>query len=796
MKNLKILYIDTPFIGFHSGDKNRSKFLYEALLDSYKTDICLVEDKDYTKDIINEHQKNNSLFTIKRKKASFFSPNAVFNFDKESKKSFKKIIENGNYDICFFRFSSLAVLANVIEQLKIKIIVDVDMIFSQIAQVVWMQNKTFTNRYFLFESFKLKLFENSFFKKNYTFLYTNENEIDLIQKKYKIKDLTKHKVLPNVINKMEEKTNIDFHEKYILFYGVLNSTVNLSAYDFLLKKIYPLIEDFLGKNKIKIYIVGKNATSKHSNLPSNMKLIGKVDDLASYIKNSLFVLFPLTVASGTLTRVLEVAYLKKSIIATKKASNGLNLEGKIFICKDEKEIARDIFTLCSKKNKKEKYENLAYEFVKEKHSFFKVKKNLETIIYNQLKINVLHIPRRFTKSHWGGTENVVLSIAKGLEKFNVNSKIVTTKILNSKNQEYLDSIEIKRFNYFYPYLNLKKDAKKSLDLVGGNLFSWSILKYLLFVKDVDLIHLHTAKRLGSIARTICKIRDIPYIITIHGGLFDIQKDELKNRLEPTKKTFEWGKLLGFLFGSRRVYKDANSIITLSKNEFKETTKTYPKKDVKLMTNSVNIKQFKIDKSSTFRKKYKISNEAKIFFSSGRIDPQKNQLLVLRSFKKLLNTKPNVHLIFAGNITNNEYLEEIENYIKKENLSKFVTIITNLKPNSQELIDLYVNSDIFVLASIHEPFGIVALEAQAAKLPLIISNICGVCNVLKDKYDALFFENTNLESLYLKMKSLLENEKLKKNLIINATKEIAKYDENLINNNLYNIYKETIASFKN
>ncbi len=46
-------------------------------------------------------------------------------------------------------------------------------------------------------------------------------------------------------------------EDYILFYGVLNSTANLSAYEFLISKIYPLLKNFLIISGIKIYIVGK-----------------------------------------------------------------------------------------------------------------------------------------------------------------------------------------------------------------------------------------------------------------------------------------------------------------------------------------------------------------------------------------------------------------------------------------------------------------------------------------------------------------------------------------------------------
>lgn len=798
MKTLKILYIDTPFIGFDSGDKNRSKFLYESLLQEYKTDVLLVEDKKYTNKIIYSHQKQNYLFTIKSTKQSWYKPNAIFNFDDKNIQVLKKIIINSNYDICFLRFASLSFLADIIKSVRpdMKVIIDVDMLFSQISNVAWNENKTFKNRYHFFESQKLQYFEKNFFKKNYTFLYTNKNELEYIKDKYNLKNNDQHLSLPNVINKMTDKDFVKSDEKYILFYGVLNSTANLSAYCFLIQKIYPLIKDFLISNNIKIYVVGKNPTYLHTKSLRNIELIGEVEDIKSFIQNSLLVLFPLTVASGTLTRILEVASLKKSIVATSKAANGLGLEGKIFISNNEEEIVNDIRTVLTYPDIKKKYENIAYKYVSKNFSLNNITGELKKIIYETMyKTSVLHIPRRFTKSHWGGTENVILSISKGLEKFGFKSKIITTNILSNKESESINNIEVKRFNYFYPYFNLSSKNRKSLDLVGGNLFSWSLLHYLFFEKNIDLIHLHTAKRLGGIASTICKYRNIPYVITIHGGLHDISESEKENRMQSTQNSFEWGKILGFIFGSRKVYDDADSIITLNHTEYEETKKSYPNKEIHLLTNSVNIKNFEIQKDLEFRKKYNINEKSFLFLSSGRIDKQKNQLLTLKCFNKLLENNKMIHLLLVGNITDYDYLKVLNNYIEKENLENFVTIITNLKPDSSNLINTYLNSNAFVLASTHEPFGIVALEAWASKLPLIISDICGACSIMKENKTALIFENNNEESLYTNMEKLLNNKLLRESLIENSSKEVVNYDESIINTNLSNIYKKLINKTK-
>ncbi|MGB5791851.1 glycosyltransferase [Poseidonibacter sp.] len=795
MKTLKLLYIDVPFLGFNGGDKNRSKFLYKSLLQNYNTDILLVKNGDYSKQEILSHKKENKIFTINTIKQDFYKASAIYNFDTKELENFKNTLLENEYDICFFRFASTSKLADFVKKTlpSCKIIIDVDMLFSQISKEAWNQNKSLKNRYHFFEYQKLSFFEKQLFNKNYNFLYTNKNELELVKNKYKVSNDDNHFVLPNVINEINTKEDERINEKYILFYGVLNSTANISAYKYLVEKIYPLLKSFLISSDIKIYIVGKNATKLHKQKYENIELIGEVSDVTKYIKNSLLVLFPLTIASGTLTRILEVAYLKKSIVATSRAANGLDLEGKIFIANKEEEIVKDILTICQDEKIKEKYENIAYDFVQENYSVLKVEEKMNKIIKTLInKKNILHIPRRFTTSHWGGTENVVLSIANGLKKYGMNSKIVTTNILCDKYDDEINSIKIKRFNYFYPYFNLSNESKTSLDLVGGNLFSWSMLYYLFFQKNIDLIHLHTAKRMGSIARFICKIKKIPYIVTIHGGVYDVCDDETRNRMKPTKNSFEWGKVLGLLFGSRKVYDDANSIITLNKNEYESIKQNYPNKDIHLLPNSINVSNFRIQKDSTFRKRHNIEEDKFVFLISARIDRQKNQLLVLKALKKLLPTHTNIHLLIVGNITDSSYFNELNDYIKNQELQTNVTIITDLKPNSKELINAYINSNSFILPSRHEPFGIVGLEAWASSLPLIISNVSGMCNIIEDKQNALVFTDNDKESLLSKMNEIISNKDLRNKLISNANKEVEKYDHNIVNHTLFEIYKNVMV----
>lgn len=780
MKKQKLLYVDTPFIGFKGGDKNRSNFLYESLCKSFSVDTLLIEDKSYSKEELNRHKSENNLFTIESKKSSFLTSNALFGFSQEQMEMFVSILSKNSYDVIVFRFCSCEKLACSVQQVLpfCKVVIDVDMLFSRINKEAWRSNKSFKNRYYLFETIKTHFFENSFFKKDFIFLYTNKEEISFVQNNYKGVKASNHKLVPNVIKEvdLDEVKTLNFKDKTILFFGSLNSTANETAYEYLVDEIYPLIKDELIRRGITIKVVGKNRTKVYDTVPQNIQIVGEVEDINSYIKSSDLVFLPLKVASGTRTRILESANLKKAVLCTTIAAEGLQMDDKLFIEDDTKKLAIKLLELTEDREFLEEFAKNAYTFVQKNYLDESVGKRLVNLINGYKKnIKVVHIPRRFTQKSWGGTENVIVSHIKNLKEFSINSEIYTSMILEQNREQELYETKIKRFNYFYPYLNLSKEAKESLDLVGGNIFSFSMFFTLLFKKNLHLVHLHTAKRFGSIARAVCKLRNIPYVITVHGGVYNIDQKASSN-INLTQKAFEWGKVLGFLCGSRKVYEDANAIICLNEKEF-ESMKS-KNRNTFYLPNGIDVKSF-------MQKKRQNSNFT--FLISARIDKQKNQMLALKALKELENQ--NSCLVIAGNITDKKYYRELQTFVEKNSLKNRVRFFTNLKPNSKDIFKLYASCDAMILPSVHEPFGLVVLEAWASSLPVILSDIAGVKSAVRHTQNALLFKNQSLESLLLNMKLLINNQKLQQCLSSNGFKTVQSFDDKQITSKVVDIYKK-------
>lgn len=126
----------------------------------------------------------------------------------------------------------------------------------------------------------------------------------------------------------------------------------------------------------------------------------------------------------------------------------------------------------------------------------------------------------------------------------------------------------------------------------------------------------------------------------------------------------------------------------------------------------------------------------------RIDYQKNQLALL----DLLAAEPACALTLVGPVTADWYAAKIRARAKALGLEGRVTLVPGLPPDSPRLAEAYAAADVFVLPSLHEPFGIVALEAMRAGLPLLAANVGGLPDFVKDGENGLLFDPSRPETL--------------------------------------------------
>lgn len=397
-------------------------------------------------------------------------------------------------------------------------------------------------------------------------------------------------------------------------------------------------------------------------------------------------------------------------------------------------------------------------------------------------MKIAHIVRRFTFSEWGGTETAVWNIAHRQKKQGLSPEILCTAALDRPGTEMLDGIPVRRFSCFYPCFPLPEADRLALDKKGGNPFAPKMMKALR-EGSYEIFHIHAGGRLARSAARIGKDRNIPRVMSLHGGSCVIPPQELEQMLSPLRHKFRYGGIFDRLYGlSGPPEALMDVLLALSREEADVLRVKFPGVSVELFPNGIEHRELPGPRG--FRRQYGIPEEVRLILCISRIDYQKNQKLLL----KLLQRTSSTHLLLIGPITAAWYYEELLALAEALAVSDRLTVIPGLPPDSTELRQALSCADCFVLPSRHEPFGIAALEALDAGVPLIASRVGGLKDFLVDRHNALLFEDDNPDSLLAAFLSLAP---LRKRLVRAGHETAERYDWETLVQTLTEIYRRLL-----
>ncbi|MDB6026976.1 MAG: glycosyltransferase family 1 protein [Verrucomicrobiales bacterium] len=347
-------------------------------------------------------------------------------------------------------------------------------------------------------------------------------------------------------------------------------------------------------------------------------------------------------------------------------------------------------------------------------------------------MRVAHLLRKYNPLEWGGTESAVKRLFEGLKQHQIKCIAYCPEIAHRPDRDpFLESgFEVKRFKAFVPVWGISAQQKAALISVGGNLLSFHAIGALLFERNLSLIHAHTHNRLGGVALTVARLRRLPFVVTVHGGILDLPKAAHEHLIKPLKGGFEWGRLFGFALRSRRVLPEADAIITCNKTEAALLRKKFPKQRVLVQPHGVPAHEYDRDCRVAAREAFPAIVGRQLLLSVGRIDTVKNQRWLVEQAPAIFQRHPEAILVLAGACTDPAYGKSIERELERSSLGTRVLLLGGLPPGDARLIGLFQEAKVSLLPSQSEPFGLVILESWASRTPVISSRTSGAVDLIK------------------------------------------------------------------
>ncbi len=217
----------------------------------------------------------------------------------------------------------------------------------------------------------------------------------------------------------------------------------------------------------------------------------------------------------------------------------------------------------------------------------------------------------------------------------------------------------------------------------------------------------------------------------------------------------------------------SKIITISdfsKNDIKKHIPTL-KDEVIEVTYAASDERFHVvDRNdATVKIKDKFGIAGNYILSLGALDPRKNTELVVKKFIELKSDrKIKEKLVIVGmpNWRQTRFYDMVNNSSYRDEI-----IFTDFV-SEEDLVLLYNCADVFLYPSLYEGFGIPLLEAMSCGVPVITSNTTSIPEVVGDT--ALLINPRDGEELKKALLSLLNDEKLRKDLINRGFEQVKKF----------------------
>lgn len=292
----------------------------------------------------------------------------------------------------------------------------------------------------------------------------------------------------------------------------------------------------------------------------------------------------------------------------------------------------------------------------------------------------------------------------------------------------------------------------------------------------DIVHTHASKA-GALGRRAAVKMNVPIIIhTFHGHVFHSYFGKFKTFIY---KTIE-----------RRLAQKTTGIIAISelqKKELSEQHKICDQSKITVIPLGFDLTKFHHNleqRRIETRLKYEIEEQEVAIAIVGRLAPIKNHTLFLKTIENVaLRTKQKLAVFIVGDGSEREAIEQrIQTMSSIENLRIIMT---------SWILDIgtfNAGMDIMCLTSDNEGTPVSLIEAQAANIPIVATDVGGVRDVVLDGETGFVVPKNSTDAFAEKLFLLIEDEKIRTKMSQNGWNYVEnKFHYSTLANNMKSYY---------
>jgi glycosyltransferase involved in cell wall biosynthesis len=314
-------------------------------------------------------------------------------------------------------------------------------------------------------------------------------------------------------------------------------------------------------------------------------------------------------------------------------------------------------------------------------------------------IKILNIIENLDDTY-GGPAKSVPYMCKYLSEENLDTDILSIKLHKKE-----ENVIVKKYNLNW----------KTFDYIFSKKFRYSLgLKS--YITDLAknekklILHNHNLwNYISYISYRISKKHKTHLVTSIRGSLYQWSLNQ-----SIYKKKLAW------IIFQKKALENASCIHVTEINELKAVRELGIKTPIALIPNGINLNEFsKLKSSKNAKESLNLETKKKYILFMSRLHPKKGLEYLVNSWIDLANNYKEWILLIVGPEYDKEYVNNIKTKIHQSGIQNRVIFKGMLE--GQNRLDAFASSNLFVLPSHSENFGISIAEAMASKIPVITTH---------------------------------------------------------------------------